>query len=215
MTSPYIIYNEKAVEPKNELMDEYEFFKELAKRVKLDNYPYVDKQEYLSKVIEPLKKFNDEVDIEYLKNNYFTIHKPVAWEDKKFKTASGKFEIFFNESLYLENNNKKDNKLSFKLLTCHSRDTLSSQHMMDEDGISVAYINEEMARKLSFNEEKIVTLRNHNGEIDNSVADFIVLMYVGWWTKHGNPNYLTDSGVSDIGGQVTYNETEVEIDFAV
>lgn len=89
MTSPYIIYNEKAVEPKNELMDEYEFFKELAKRVKLDNYPYVDKQEYLSKVIEPLKKFNDKVDIEYLKNNYFTIHKPVAWEDKKFKTASG------------------------------------------------------------------------------------------------------------------------------
>ncbi|MDU7241105.1 molybdopterin-dependent oxidoreductase [Clostridium sp.] len=217
MTSPYIIYNEKAVEPKNKLMDEYEFFKELAKRVKLDNYPYVDKQEYLSKVIEPLKKFNDEVDIEYLKNNYFTIHKPVAWEDKKFKTASGKFEIFFNESLYLENDNKKDNKLSFKLLTNHSRDTLSSQHMMDEDGISVAYINEEMARKLSFNEEKIVTLRNHNGEIrvnlkiDNSVADFIVLMYVGWWTKHGNPNYLTDSGVSDIGGQVTYNETEVEI----
>ena len=221
MTSPYIIYNEKAVEPKNELMDEYEFFKELAKRVKLDNYPYVDKQEYLSKVIEPLKKFNDEVDIEYLKNNYFTIHKPVAWEDKKFKTSSGKFEIFFNESLYLENDNKKDNKLSFKLLTNHSRDTLSSQHMMDEDGISVAYINEEMARKLSFNEKKIVTLRNHNGEIrvnlkiDNSVADFIVLMYVGWWTKHGNPNYLTDSGVSDIGGQVTYNETEVEIDFAV
>ena len=221
MTSPYIIYNEKAVEPKNELMDEYEFFKELAKRVKLDNYPYVDKQEYLSKVIEPLKKFNDKVDIEYLKNNYFTINKPVAWEDKKFKTASGKFEIFFNESLYLENDNKKDNKLSFKLLTNHSRDTLSSQHMMDEDGISVAYINEEMARKLSFNEEKIVTLRNHNGEIrvnlkiDNSVADFIVLMYVGWWTKHGNPNYLTDSGVSDIGGQVTYNETEVEIDFAV
>lgn len=221
MTSPYLIYNEKAVEPKNALMDEYEFFKELAKRVKLDNYPYVEKQEYLSKVIEPLKKFNDEVDIEYLKNNYFTIHKPVAWEDKKFKTASGKFEIFFNESLYLENDNKKDNKLSFKLLTNHSRDTLSSQHMMDEDGFSVAYINEEMARKLTFNEEKIVTLRNHNGEIrvnlkiDNSVADFIVLMYVGWWTKHGNPNYLTDSGVSDIGGQVTYNETEVEIDLAV
>ena len=36
-------------------------------------------------------------------------------------------------------------------------------------------------------------------------------MYVGWWTKHGNPNYLTDYGISDIGGQVTYNETKVEI----
>ncbi|WP_195430585.1 molybdopterin-dependent oxidoreductase [Clostridium sp. D46t1_190503_E9] len=219
MTSPYIIYNEKAVEPKNELMDEYEFFKELAKRVKLDNYPYVDKQEYLSKVIEPLKEFKEEVSIEYLKNNYFTIHKPVAWEDKKFKTPSGKFEIFFNKDLYLKNKleNRNNNKLSFKLLTNHSRDTLSSQHMMDEEGISIAYINEDMANKISFNEDKIVTLKNNNGEIrvklkiDNIVSDYVILMYVGWWTKHGNPNYLTDSGISDIGGQVTYNETEVEI----
>ncbi|WP_332842898.1 hypothetical protein [Paraclostridium sp. AKS73] len=30
--------------------------------------------------------------------------------------------------------------------------------------------------------------------------------------KHGNPNVLTDSGISDMGGQVTYNETFVEID---
>ena len=38
------------------------------------------------------------------------------------------------------------------------------------------------------------------------------MMYVGWWGKHGNPNELTDSGKSDIGGQVTYNETFVEIE---
>ena len=37
------------------------------------------------------------------------------------------------------------------------------------------------------------------------------MMYVGWWRKHGNPNYITVSGISDIGGQVTYNETLVEI----
>lgn len=213
MTNPYIIYNEKAMEPKEKLMDEYEFFKELARILNIEKYPYVDKREYLTKVIEPLKKYNDKVNIDYLKNNYFSIHKPIAWEDKNFETKSGKFEIFFNNRLYKEN--IKDNK--FILLTNHTRDSLSSQHMMDEEGISIAYINENMAKELNLNNDEIVILKSNNGEInvklniDNIVSDYVVLMYVGWWTKHGNPNYLTDSGISDIGGQVTYNETKVEI----
>lgn len=213
MTNPYIIYNEKATEPKEILMDEYEFFKELARILKINNYPYVDKNKYLEKVIEPLKNYNAKVSIEYLKNNYFTIHNPIAWEDKKFETNSGKFEIFFNDSLYKDYMDDK----KIILLTNHTRDSLSSQHMMDKDGISIAYINENMAKKLELYNHEIVTLKSRNGEInvklniDNMVADSVVLMYVGWWTKHGNPNYLTESGISDIGGQVTYNETEVEI----
>ena len=213
MTNPYIIYNEKAAEPKEKLMDEYEFFKELARIMNIEKYPYVEKHEYLTKVIEPLKKYNKEVDIEYLKNNNFTIHKPIAWEDKNFETKSGKFEIFFNDRLYKEK--IKDKK--FTLLTNHTRDSLSSQHMMDKEGISIAYVNEEMAKILNLSNDEIVTLKSKNGEItvklsiDNIVSDYVVLMYVGWWTKHGNPNYLTESGISDIGGQVTYNETRVEI----
>ena len=194
-------------------MDEYEFFKELARILKIEKYPYVDKYQYLENVIEPLKSYNNDVSIECLKNNYFTIHNPIAWEDKKFETNSGKFEIFFNDNLYKDYKNDKE----FILLTNHTRDSLSSQHMMDEDGISIAYINENMAKKLKLNNDEIVTLKNKNGEItvklniNDMVVDFVVLMYVGWWTKHGNPNYLTESGISDIGGQVTYNETKVEI----
>ncbi|WP_066894572.1 molybdopterin-dependent oxidoreductase [Clostridium nigeriense] len=213
MTNPYIIYNEKLVEPKEKLMDEYEFYKELAKLLKIEEYPYVDKYEYLTKVIEPLKKYNNKVSIEYLKNNHFTIHSPIAWEDKKFKTKSGKFEMFFNKNLYKEYKSNND----FILLTNHTRDSLSSQHMMDAEGISNAFINKKMAKELCIYNDDIVILKNENGEIkvkiniDESVADYVVLMYVGWWTKHGNPNYLTDSGISDIGGQVTYNETKVKI----
>lgn len=213
MTNPYIIYNERATYPKERLMDEYELFKELARSLNIERYPYIDKKEYLSKVIEPLKKYNKEVNIEYLKNNNFTIHKPIAWEDKKFETKSGKFEIFFNDRLYKEC--IKDEE--FVLLTNHTRDSLSSQHMMDKEGIAIAYINENMAKSLNLNNDEIVTLKSKKGEItvklniDNIVSDYIVLMYVGWWTKHGNPNYLTESGISDIGGQVTYNETKVKI----
>ena len=215
MTNPYIIYNEKLVEPKERLMDEYEFYKELAKLLNIKEYPDVDKYEYLEKVIEPLKKYNEKVSIEYLKNNHFTIHKLVAWEDKNFETSSGKFEIFFKDKLYID---YKKNNEDFILLTNHARDSLSSQHLMDTEGTSYAFINKSMAEKLNINSGDIVSLKNKNGEIkakikvDESISDKVILMYAGWWTKHGNPNYLTDSGISDIGGQVTYNETRVKIE---
>ena len=50
MTNPYITYNEKVIEPKNKLMDEYYFFMELAKRLDIKEYPYVSKEEYLVKL---------------------------------------------------------------------------------------------------------------------------------------------------------------------
>lgn len=218
MMNPYIIYNEKAVEPKERLMDEYEFFMELAKKLEIKEYPMVSKKEYLAKVIEPFKKYNENMSIEYLKNNYFTLHKAVPWADKKFETKSGKFEIFFNENLYLNSQEDLDsNNEELRLLTIHGRDSLSSQHFMDYEGIAIAYINENMANKFKVNNDAIVYLENNIGKIqvklkvDNAVSDNIVMMYAGWWKKHGNPNYLTDSGLSDIGGQVTYNETRVKI----
>lgn len=216
MTNPYIIYNEKIAEPKNIFMDEYKFFKALAKKLNIGAYPYVDKRRYLNKVIEPLKKYNEDVSLDYLKDNYLTIHEAIAWKDKNFKTISGKFEVFFNDKLYLNKENIERIE-KFKLLTNHTNESLSSQHMMDKEGISIAYINESMAKKFNISDEEIILLKNKNGEIevrikiDNKVSDFIVLMYVGWWTKHGNPNYLTNSDISDIGGQVAYNETNVDL----
>ncbi|RDY29211.1 molybdopterin oxidoreductase [Romboutsia weinsteinii] len=222
MTNPYITYNEKIVEPKNKLMDEYYFFAELAKVMGIKNYPIVDKREYLSKVIEPLKEFNEIISLEWIANNYFTIHKPVAWDDKKFDTPSGKYELYSRQVEYLGISpipvyisGKKENK--FRLLTNHHRDTLFSQHYMDKKGISQAYINKKMAINLNVENKEVVSLKckqfNIDVEIniDDSVSDYVVKMYVGWWKKHGNPNFITDSGISDIGGQITYNETFVDI----
>lgn len=213
MTNPYIIYNEKLVEPKNKYMDEYYFFRELAKRMGIEKYPLVSKKEYLTKVIEPLKDYYKDISLDKIKNEYITIHKSIPWEDKKFLTPSGKFEI----SLYRDNfaDTRED---KFRLLTNHGRDSLSSQHFMDTGGISKAYINDNMAKRIDVFNSEIVNLKSKNGSIkveiniDNSISDEVVMMYVGWWNKHGNPNLLTESGISDIGGQVTYNETFVEIE---
>lgn len=222
MTNPYITYNEKVIEPKHKLMDEYYFFMEVAKKLNLENYPLVSKKEYLSKVIEPLRVYDKDICIEKIKDSHFTIHKPIAWDNKKFTTPSGKIEIYSEKAkadgaspipVYISS--KKENK--FRLLTNHHSDTLFSQHFMEKKGISQAYINEKMAINLSIGNEEVVSLRNKDISIeveiniDDSVSDNVVMMYVGWWKKHGNPNFIASSGLSDIGGQVTYNETFVDI----
>ena len=229
MTNPYLTYIEKAEEPKELLMDEYEFFMKVAQKLEIKEYPYVTKKEYLTKVIEPLKEFESKMSLEYLKENYFTIHESIAWKNKKFETESGKFEITFNKEALSKKDVTADNKLmndknalnneenAFRILTIHSRDALSSQHYMDNDKISEAYINNKMAEKHNFSDGNIVYLESGEGKIkvqlkiDDMVGDNIVMMYVGWWKKNGNPNYIINSGISDIGGQVTYNETFVRI----
>ncbi|WP_131043304.1 molybdopterin-dependent oxidoreductase [Clostridioides difficile] len=228
MTNPYITYNERAVKPVHKLMDEYYFFMELAKKMGLNDYPFVEKRTYLEKVIEPLKRFYENLDIEKLKNNYFTIHSPVAWEDKKFETPSGKYELYSERikslgisptPVYISNRYREieDKNISFRLLTNHHADTLFSQHFMDKKSIAQAYINQSMAKKVGIKDKDIVTLRSKKAKInvqiniDDGVGNYIVKMYVGWWKKHGNPNSLTDTGISDFGGQVTYNESMVEI----
>ena len=217
MMNPYLVYNEKILEPQEKLMDEYYFFMEVAKRLKMSNYPIVTKKEYLEKVIYPLKNINSDISLEYLKNNYFTLHKDVAWSDKNFVNESGKFEIINCEEIKKFEANKYKDISKLRLLTNHGRDSLSSQHFMDDDGIDIAYINEKEAKRFNINNNEIIYLKSENGQIkvkiniDKSIGDNIVMMFVGWWERHGNPNFLTNSGISDIGGQITYNETFVEI----
>ena len=217
MMNPYLVYNEKILEPQEKLIDEYYFFMEVAKRLKMSNYPIVTKKEYLEKVIYPLKNINSDISLEYLKNNYFTLHKDVAWSDKNFVNESGKFEIINCEEIKKFEANKYKDISKLRLLTNHGRDSLSSQHFMDDDGIAIAYINEKEAKRFNINNNEIIYLKSENGQIkvkiniDKSIGDNIVMMFVGWWERHGNPNFLTNSGISDIGGQITYNETFVEI----
>ena len=213
MTNPYITYIEKAVEPRNILMDEYEFFRELAKRAGVTNYPDVDRIEYLTKVIEPLKTVEPKMSLDYIKDNYFTIHESIAWKNKMFKTASGKFEIVFDKELG-DTENKEGR---FRLLTNHGQESLFSQHYMDKEDIAEVHINSKMCRENSFEDGELIYMKTPKGKIevkvkiDDNISDNIAMMYVGWWKKHGNPNWIIESGISDIGGQVTYNDNFIEL----
>ena len=215
MTNPYLTYIEKAIEPENYLMDEYYFFQELAKKLDISNYPYVNKRKYLEKVIEPLKCINENISLDYIANNYFTLQEDIPWKNKKFKTESGKFEIFINNNAL--NVSKDNKKYNFRLLTNHGKDSLFSQHYMDYEDKAIVYINKKMAKICKLHHDEPALMESEEGkievlvEIDDAVCDNVVMMYAGWWKKHGNPNWIIKSGISDIGGQVTYNETFVRL----
>lgn len=227
MTNPYITVNEKAVNPKHELMDEYYFFRELAKRMKMKEYPYVEKEEYLEKVIAPLKDYDSEISLQKLIDTNFTIDTDIAWADRKFPTETGKIEIYseYAKSIggtyipeYIRNESTDEiEKGGLRLITVHPSDTLSSAHYMDREDMAKVYLNNKMAEKYNVKNSKKVILYGKKGKIevtaviDDGVPDYTVKMYVGWWKKHGNPNYLTESGISDFGGQVTYNDSIVYI----
>lgn len=221
MTNPYITYNQKAVEPKHKLMDEYYFFQQLALKMGLPNYPIVDKAEYLAKVIEPLQAQG--IDLAKIQKGYVTIQEtPVAWANKIFKTPSGKFELFSELAqsdglspfpIYA----KSMPQGHIRLLSSHPKNSIFSQHYLDVDGMAKAFVNACLAAEHKIIEGEKVILKSNQGEIEvqieisASVPDHTVHMYTGWWKKHGNPNFLTAINSSEMGGQLAYNETFIEI----
>ncbi|MFI3210985.1 MAG: molybdopterin-dependent oxidoreductase [Peptostreptococcaceae bacterium] len=222
MTNPYLVYNEKVLNPKNELMDEYSYFYELAKRLNIENYPFVTKKEYLNKVIEPLKKYDENISLEKIRDTYFTIDKDIAFEDKIFMTPSKKIELYSKNAEQETGNGFptymktiKNNK--YRLLTNHSRESLSSQHMMDKSDKSCCYVNKNTLDNENLVEGEFIKLKSKDGEIEvfvklnKGVKDGIILMYNGYWAKNSNPNYIVKSDISDMGGQITYNETFIDI----
>ncbi|MBC2851880.1 molybdopterin-dependent oxidoreductase [Cetobacterium sp. 8H] len=219
MLMPYLMYNHKVVNPIHELMDEYEFFKQLALSLNLSNYPQVSKEEYLNKVLSPLK-----ITLNDLKKQDINIQKGyIAWENLKFKTPSGKIEIYsetalkdgFNPLPIFIKTLKGDDNYPIRLVSPHSKESLFSQHNLNESEFSQLFIS-----PLNFNdytEGDIVKVSSKNGSIysqifiDPSLKQNEAYIFMKWNNKQGNPNFLTDSLISDIGGQVAYYDTFINI----
>jgi len=222
MNNPYISFNEKAVEPDDILMDEYHFFRELARKMGIEGYPMDDKLEYLEKVVKPLENYG--YSFEDLRNGYVTIEGlSVAWKDKRFQTPSGRFE-FVSEKAAANGlcahpefiPGKEESGL--RLITPHHKDSLFSQHFFGIEGISKAFVNPVELLKRGIASGEAVRLFSKAGEIvvqiigSEDVPTGIVCMSIGWHKTHGNPNFLTCSCSSEQGEQMAYYDTFVEIE---
>lgn len=219
MHSPYLLYNERIVEPEDDLMDEYFFFQKLAMEMGMDEYPQVDKRTYIGRILEPVG-----LTIEDLRSKSINLSRgEVAWEDMAFPTPSGKVEIYSEIAkgdgqspipVYIPSL-KKSEEFPLRLISPHFKNSLFSQHFREKEGLSRLYVGKENMR--SHTEGERVTLTSKYGRIectihlDETLREDMVYMYAGWNHKHGNPNFLTYNGSSEMGGQVTYYDTFIKI----
>lgn len=220
MHNPYIVYNEEVVKPDHRLMDEYYFFQEVAKTMEIKEYPQVEKDVYLEKVLEPLGIRLDE-----LKERDINLYShDIAWKDMEFLTPSGKIEIYSEKAkndgqspipVYIPSL-KPNRKYPMRIINPHFKQSLLSQHMYDVEGLSKLYVGEENIEGYQEGEE--VKISSKYGKIqcsihlDKTLPKDLVYMLSGWHHRHGNPNFLTFNGSSEMGGQAAFYDTFIRID---
>jgi len=143
MYSPVLNYSQKALDPPEGLIPEFEFYLKLAEKVGLENLGFKDSQDYLRKSVQPLleklgKKFAQ------LPDSYIRIKTDeIAWENKVFETPSGKIELYSDKALqddlsplptFIEPG-KGNDQFPLRFLTCHTIDSMHSQGFAFNDEV--------------------------------------------------------------------------------
>jgi len=219
MYSPYLNYSHRVIQPINGIMGEYDFFRALARKMELKDYPDIEREDFFKRALEPLME-GFHVSYEYLKENFFTIKdREIPWKDKKFHTPSGKYELYSETAesegispipVYIPSND--DNGYNLRLITPHYKNSLHSQHFAFEEAIPTAYVNNNTLRKNNLEARKLVKIKSKHGELEvklevsEDIGDDIVMIYEGWWHKSGSVNFLTPDSISDMGEQTAYYE---------
>lgn len=215
MFSPYASYSSKVVEPPEGIIGEYEFFRRLARKMELEEYPDINQVEFLERAIQPLKdKFG--ITLNELKHTYFSIPgREIPWQDGRFQTSSGKFELYSETAITewasplptyipaLEG----DREFPLRLITPHCKNSLHSQHFAFTSEAPVVYLNKNTFTANGLETEGFVRIESKQGaliakpELDENIGDGILMIYEGWWHKSGSVNILTEDIISDIGEQ--------------
>jgi len=221
MYSPVLNYSQKAVDPPEGLIPEFEFYLKLAEKIGMKNLGFKDSEAYLKKSAQPLleklgKNFTQ------LPGAYLRIKTDeIAWEDKVFETPSGKIELYSEKALqdglsplpaFMEPSCGND-QFPLRLLTCHTIDSMHSQGFAFNDEVPKVYLNRKTAQEFAVEKESYVFVTCERAKlkarlcIDNAICDNTAFIYQGFWHKSGAVNYLTKSVISDMGKQAAYYDS--------
>ncbi len=223
MYSHLLNYSQKAIEPPDTVLPEFEFFLELSKRMGIDNLGFDSSAQYLDQCAGPLlAEIGKSGNRTGLESEYIQIKAhDIAWEDKQFLTPSGKIEIYSEKALadglsplpQFSPPLAGGGKFPLRLLTCHTRDSMHSQGFVDENKIPTIYINKKTIGQFKLHDGDRVKVCGKKALIeaivcvDEAIYENIAFMYQGYWHKSGAVNFLTDSRVSDMGGQAAYYDS--------
>lgn len=215
-------YINKCVDRYYEAKPEYEVYTELAGRLGIKEFPLLSGMQWMELMLKPL--IDKGLNLDELKEKGFaksSAAPAVPWKDMNFATKSGKFETIAVEELKqcLESrgNEKKE---KYRLLTIHTRKSLHSQHLLDEEAaMPDVYLHPEDAALEGIKAGDEIRMHNLNGSIKAHACiseagnQGILYMEEGFWLKNGGSvNRLTSDGISDIGNQSIFNHCFCDIE---
>lgn len=221
MYSPVLNYSQKAVDPPEGLMSEFEVYLKLAEKMGMENLGFTDSEDYLRKSVQPLleklgKRFSQ------LPDAYLRIEgDEIPWKEKRFETSSGKIELYSEQALqdglsplptFMEPS-KGNNWFPLRLLTCHTIESMHSQGFAFTGEVPIVYVNQKTAEKFAVKKEPYVFVKGRSAKlkarvcIDEAICDNTAFIYQGFWHKSGAVNYLTNSKISDMGKQAAYYDS--------
>ncbi len=221
MYTPVLNYSQKAVEPPDGIMPEFDFYLKLAEKTGLDNLGFKTSEEYLKRSTASFSQKIGTQDV-LSPEAYLRIKKDeIAWEDKVFETPSGKIELYSRKALQdgqspLPNFSApymgKD-QFPLRLLTCHTKDSMHSQGFAFIEKKPVVYVNKETAAKFDVKEGVVVRVSGEKASLeatvclDDAICNNTAFIYQGFWHKSGAVNYLTTSVMSDMGLQAAFYDS--------
>ena len=226
MFSPYLNYASQAVSPPEGLLGEYEFFRRLARRMGLSDYPDIPARTFLAKTIQPLtREFG--VTLDSLKAAPFKLpDEDIPWSDGNFLTPSGRYELYSRKAM--EDGGQPLPSYSpplaappafpLRLLTPHHAHSLHSQHFAFRCDRPVAAIHPDEGHRLYLANSQAVRVISPRGQIqaklalDPGVARGILKIDQGWWHQSGSVNRLTSDTLSDMGENAAYFESFCRIE---
>lgn len=205
-----------AVEPLGEAKSELWIFQELAKRLGFENEMKGSPKDWLLKLVAPL--INQGISLEELQKA--PIRVPSApktpYNDKKFKTPSGKFEFIDK----FEIDEEAIDEYPLRLLSIMPKKWIGSEipENEHESGILEVQVHPDILKSGNINDGGEAVLESPVGSLivkvsgNKEIRKDSVVTYRGGWLKYNKCiNILTVDMISELGNGTPYNETMVRI----
>jgi len=238
--NPYVQLKPKVLEPAGEVKPETDIYFILAKKLgysekEIEKYFPIPGDSSIENYLKERLKTYPELSWDNLKNEPAIApgNEEIAFSDLKFKTPSGKVELYSKEAKrkwgvnelpdYQEPFQNEDQEFPLKLLSPNSKNRIHSQfgnleviRQFESEPYAVISIKDANERGIQ-NGDKI-RIFNDRGElitkakINFSLKKGCVVYYNGWWlSEGGTPNLLSKGRETDMGHGTAFHDCLVEV----
>jgi len=238
----YIQYKAKVIEPPGEVKPESEIYYLLAKQFGISDEELKGKipepsdeavEEFLTEKLKPFPELSSDL----LKDGPILAPgtEKVVFSDFKFKTPSGKIELYSKEAQnrwrlnplpeYREpDESTQSSEYKFNFMTPNTKNRIHSQFnnlslIKQFSEKPIFTINPKDAESLEINDGDTIRVYNKRGELSGEVRfDFgirqgCISMTNGWWiSQGGTANFLSPGKETDMGYGAAFHDTMVDVE---